>query len=472
VNYRISWSIFLCEILGKGTWMKTVKAIIFSELLVLFITSCAVSPTPVTQITRAVDTPQLTNSPTHQPIPTSPITPSPQLIRTEKPIATITPTATPDPLLTYRCLDLLTTPPPGAGFEGVLALENEYLLDLGTNKRTSLGNVYDITVSPDSKKLAYLRLGSGQLVVADVHNKPLLTIPAPAIPLNPDWDHILRWLDNDRLLIEKMRYVPYKESFKLPSLIVFNPTTREKQEFLPENYPEIVNFPEPSAVGWATSSRMVPDPTLARMVYPAKGEEERPTVLWDTQKGQEITRIFGPNYGGTPIWLPDGSQFAVTAPIRFTGTYYGKHFENLPDEPSVGGEEIIGVNRDGQLKRLTYLTNTVVAHLGEMSWSPDGRYIAYWLTIDESQYPGERLAVLDTFTGQVTNYCIAGYSDPTQGQSGSPIWSPDGKYLAITVPDPKVRFQNNALVIDPFNGYAVQIADDVFSIRGWMSNSP
>ena len=92
----------------------------------------------------------------------------------------------------------------------------------------------------------------------------------------------------------------------------------------------------------------------------------------------------------------------------YTSPAYGNQIENMPGEPSIGGEELVGMSRDGLLKRLTYLTNTYVAHPGAMSLSPDGRYIAYWLTIEDSPYPGERLAVADLLTGNVTNYCIAG----------------------------------------------------------------
>jgi hypothetical protein len=36
---------------------------------------------------------------------------------------------------------------------------------------------------------------------------------------------------------------------------------------------------------------------------------------------------------------------------------------------------------NGLLKRLTYLTNTYVAHPGAMSILSDGRHVAYWLTL-------------------------------------------------------------------------------------------
>ncbi len=132
------------------------------------------------------------------------------------------------------------------------------------------------------------------------------------------------------------------------------------------------------------------------------------------------------------------------------------------------------MSRDGLLKRLTYLTNTYVAHPGAMSLSPDGRYIAYWLTIEASPYPGERLAVADLLTGNVTNYCIAGYPGRSFGESFPPVWSPDGKGLAVTYPVKKPEgrfFGTNVLVLDLEREVAAQVAE-LAAVSGWMLPAP
>jgi Tol biopolymer transport system component len=162
------------------------------------------------------------------------------------------------------------------------------------------------------------------------------------------------------------------------------------------------------------------------------------------------------------------------APIRGAGQYYGEHIDNLPGEPTVGGEELMGMSRDGLLKRLTYLTTTYVAHPGAMSLSPDGRYIAYWLTIEAGPYPGERLAVADLLTGNVRNYCIAGYPDRSFGKSFPPVWSPDGKSLAVTFPvrmQDSNMFDTNVLVLDLEREVAAQVAESA-AVSGWMLPAP
>jgi hypothetical protein len=459
--------------------MKIERVILISALLIVVTAACSVEPIAKAQDTQTVVLPTITFSFTLE--PTKSIiteTPSPKPSVTNLSNEALLVTQTPIVSLTYRCLDILSTPPSDATLDGTLVIplhpneNNNSLLDFKTGTQITLGIVHHLRVSPDQKKLAYLSSNPSQLVVTDLHGKPLVVVPAAAVPINPEADRIVQWLDNERLLIEKRRFIPFKEPYKSPSLLVYNPNTGEKQEFLPEDYPIIYKNPSPGIFVWAFSSYLDPDPTLTRMVYQAETVDDAPIILWDISKGEEITRVHNNyNAGSTPIWLPDGSHVIVVAPVRFTGTN-GTSFDNLPGEPSVGGEEILIVSRDGKLKRLTNLTKTNIAHPGAMSLSPDGRYIAYWLIIQGSQYPGERLAVVDTLTGQVMNYCIAGFPDPAKGYSNPPIWSPDGKFLAITVPDPKVRFQTNALVVDTLHGYAYKVADNVPYIGGWMSNSP
>jgi hypothetical protein len=306
----------------------------------------------------------------------------------------------------------------------------------------------------------------------DNRSRQLVSIPASAITLDPDWDDLIGWLNQEHILIARRRDFPRGSFIKRPSLIVLNPSTREQQEYIPEDYPNHY-VADIWSLAWNSNTRLIPDPALTRLVYPAFGEgADTAVILWDLEAGKVITRIevLSTLFGGTPVWLSDGSAFVVAARIRLESDDYRMPFDNLPGEPYVNGLELLIVSRDGEIQRLTHLTNTYIAAPGEMALSPDERYLAYWLTIMDNRYPGERLAVADMLTGQVTNYCIAGYSE-SEGQSPAPVWSPDGKYLAVTIPDPEIHRQINVLVVDLYHGKAVEIAEKA-EFLGWLVNTP
>ena len=95
-------------------------------------------------------------------------------------------------------------------------------------------------------------------------------------------------------------------------------------------------------------------------------------------------------------------------------------------------------------------------------WSPNGKLVAYWLKI-ENDNRGWQLAVLNTETGEIINYCVGG------GDGSFPIvWSPDDDQIIST-------FRNGdngkleVLLID-INKEIAYIIDDEEVVFGWMGN--
>ena len=120
-----------------------------------------------------------------------------------------------------------------------------------------------------------------------------------------------------------------------------------------------------------------------------------------------------------PRWSPDGQQALVIG---------------LPDFPNFGYFEFYTISRSGEVARLTdlgaYKAKISINRIRiSYSWSPDGRYIAFWITIDED--PVERLAVLDVSTHSVVNYCVPGLK-PLGAYP--PIWSSDGQQMVVYDP--------------------------------------
>jgi Tol biopolymer transport system component len=162
-----------------------------------------------------------------------------------------------------------------------------------------------------------------------------------------------------------------------------------------------------------------------------------------------------------PAWSSDGQYLAA-------GLLHSA--ETSTPEVQIHGNEIYQVDRDGRETRLTYLTNNYSkSEIGRLAWSPDNRYIAFELNVEPISYPeyaeidsrGPRLAVLDTQTYQVTNYCIP------LGVNGSKlIWSPDSRQIIVQNLNVSNR-KMYTLWIDNETGVAAQIAEDMVPV-GWM----
>jgi len=130
---------------------------------------------------------------------------------------------------------------------------------------------------------------------------------------------------------------------------------------------------------------VVPDShgTLAVYVSEDESGEDGFLALSALQQTGEIARLLGGIYsfGGGPRWAPDGEEFYVSAPVT-EGTITG-YDSNTPVNtdsglPSLGGNEVFSVTRDGVISRLTFLTTAFVAGEDGISVSPDGSQMRGW----------------------------------------------------------------------------------------------
>ena len=132
--------------------------------------------------------------------------------------------------------------------------------------------------------------------------------------------------------------------------------------------------------------------------------------------------------------------------------------------PYQGGYDLFRVSRDGEVERLTYLTTKYKAIEEGYTLSPDEKYIAFWLVLDAKDPPRSterQLAILDTETGEITKLCLSGGDFPYP-----PVWSPDSKYLVVTVSDGRNSI-SDVLLVDLEQGLATKIAEQSVG-RGWM----
>lgn len=123
----------------------------------------------------------------------------------------------------------------------------------------------------------------------------------------------------------------------------------------------------------------------------------------------------------------------------------------------------------GEHRRLDYPSSGV--------WSPDGRYMATWISLsgDERQerldagLPLPKLAVWDRDTGLTRRACIPdmGEVDP----SARLTWSPDSRYLVFQTWLPVEGDEMaplRALALDTQTGHAVALSVDVDAVIAWV----
>lgn len=422
-------------------------------------------------------------------VPTQPLESTPSLsLQKESQV----PTYPPETRTKSQCLDVGSTPIHDMSSNGVLILQNRAVqsdgsLELGTihldvqsgqiNKITMEGEVQiGQIVSPNRKLVAYERvtynttgkIAKTELVVADAKDQPL-----HVMPWEDGWILIPAWLDNQRLVINFSDPKSEESASKKPAtLLVLDPFRGERQILIPD-FPRILNT-HPTVLDilpfWEGWQGAIYDPTLTRAVYPRfvdDNDEMYTYAIWDPSKRQLIATLdevfsspsaFGGNFP-MPKWFPDGSRFV---------------FQGQALKANELEVELYEVGRDGQVKQLTHLSSVAYIWESSYSWSPDGRHIAMFLGPPlGAAFEKARVAVLDTATLNVTDYCVnITFSGEGYGGGGplwAPIWSPDGRQFVIT--DWYEKNHRRVILVDIEKNIATQIVEDMEPV-GWMVSEP
>jgi hypothetical protein len=342
----------------------------------------------------------------------------------------------------------------GQGLDGT---ESIHAMDLDSGTLSLLAgdanvSVYSAAVSPDRRWLAYEQISRTDLRQDFV----LSSADGRTVALSP-WDETwvqisggAQWLNDHQVLLRQRRDW-------YDSLVALNPFTGDVQP-LPDDFPGI--YPFMHEVGWKT----VFQPTLGQVLYQGYRGDQAGLTLWDISNSREV--VFVPreiNPWSRPVWSPDGTRFAFSnvAPSGDRPT------------PSPPVEQLFVGTADGRISQITNMgAHLTRATFGELSWSPDGRTVAFWLRaspIDvpvhyppspvDNLEPTYRLGIVDAETGAVTLLCI-----PQGARGGAPAWSPSSTYILANY-----SLGSNSVVwlVDIARYSAVTLAVDEFS-AGWM----
>jgi len=451
--------------LRKSSYHKSQQ--IFKLLQCLFLIAipllgCDVAPssvavsTPLDQSTATVIATQLpvsllTNTSLPAPKPQIPLTPviSPSGA----------PTIPPD-VVRYKCLEVAASIPAGQSLQGAIIFSNDdgsYLWDVQTGEKSFYFqhngfNAYDIDISPDRKRVLFLN--DAQRIMG-VDGRVIWSMSSQLT--------IYSWLNSDQVWgaifsAEKTAYV-----------IVLNPLTGERQELHQDTYPNNLFASRYDKPKWDFLGVPIYDPTLSRAVYPecppgCMKLTDKTIVLWDVKNKRILARLTTKDYfGNTPVWSQDGKQFVIAFDSHFIKT-----LDTLDQR-----DEFYLVTRDGLVRQMTRFADyfKFLEIPNSYKFSPDGQKVAFWMVSRPEPNDAGYLSILNTESGQVTNYCIKGLTVERADSLSAPIWSPDSSQLLVKYGDPNDPNRTGTIVVDIVRDYAAVIAENA-SPQGWMITSP
>lgn len=131
-------------------------------------------------------------------------------------------------------------------------------------------------------------------------------------------------------------------------------------------------------------------------------------------------------YYNVSAWSPDGSWLAYVAPSVIEGSF-AESSEIYGVQPVAGSqpEQWTDLSTAYGAVRINGLTS------GDLSWSPDGTSIAFWvIKLTDASPQSATMHVLNIRTGELRAYCGFSTSEHTPNPPRL-IWSPDSSHLAL-----------------------------------------
>ena len=384
--------------------------------------------------------------------------------------ATLTPVSSVDPntKMKVNCVKESSTLADNKDLEGAILFsagnDNYLFIDPKTSEQTTFiqgESVYgSVAISPSHKNMYYEKLtksgGKSTLMSVVASMDGVIT----TFPYKQEW-MFAWWLNNDRLISETQYQEPHN------SVTIIDPVSGEELEMT-------LNLPDPYFAYTPQDSYLLPvdmDPTMTRVIYFDDGGIGR-LILWNISTQEMLAWLpypvpdtpgLPPGGGPDSSWSLDGSQFVTTSPVRYSDTA-----STIPS-----AEELFSISRDGQVKQLTHFSAVYgFVRIYRYQQSPDGRYIAFWLQVDEdkeksSNDVSQRLVVLDTVTEDVIDYCIS-----ISGQNiirSSPVWSPNSHQLVANYESDNGEWPT--ILLDIVHNFVKPITDNIALYPlGWMVN--
>ena len=404
------------------------------------------SPSPTASPTRLLESPtSLTTS-------TIPIAPTPT--------STATP---PHGEVEYHCINIGDDPTTLNALTGKIVLNGELiphsegkwlsnpslLVDLQTGEQITLApedSPSMFVISPNGRYLAYdTKYGNDytymRINIVDSTNTPVGKFVEKSASFE--------WLNDEILFVHGqvrnnlIALYPFENK-----RIIIPPFETEKERKFPYDFQMLYDW------GFYGSNKIIYNSTLTRAIYAARDG----VIFHDLTTNQDIyTLKTGGDWGVSPKWSPDGTKLAISININLDFGWENRKYE------------LVILDQNGKQLLMTNLSALPgLVYISSLSWSPDGGRIAFWYTTNDDLNTGLRLAVYDTSSQKVIDYCIVKNSDYFSGRGNdtSPIWSPDANFLLISKTD-KPDNNPSAIIVDLNNERATVVKTEYEPV-GWM----
>lgn len=298
------------------------------------------------------------------------------------------------------------------GVIAIYSIDNpKYFLDLETKESFSVPfslddhRLFGGGISPNGQWVAFEvdrvdnngSITESKLVILDAYGQPKATMF-----WMENWGVLRGWLDDNRLFIDG-------KGSHIDSIFIVNPFIGQVLELSP-TIPNIYND-YPSAI-WS----VMPNSDLTLTIYLNSSSSEKGVGynLWDMVAKKSIWHQDSRTAPSIlPFWSPDQTQIGLIVEKRLT-------LENQA--------EVIIIDISGQLVLQTNLsTKYSYVFIGNYeAWSPDGRYLVFWLSLGMNDNPPQTtsLVVLDLKEKTLTDLCIKSY-----GSGSKLVWTQDGQWI-------------------------------------------
>jgi WD40 repeat protein len=295
-------------------------------------------------------------------------------------------------------------------------------------------------------------------------------VPTKAGTFEGSWGDAL-WVNDETMLLYIAQPHPeYPDASPLMIKALLNPLTGEWQP----TYLEGLERKQTGTVSFA--------PDMTRVLFYSEAEGRLPEIqLWDREREailwsqEDLQDTFftsdSKNWTGSAAWSPDSNWVAFTA------------VESRNEDGWSLGVGVYLLDREGGAGKI--ITDFHVRYgppftAGTLSWSPDGRYLAMSVSIAGSDSDGpyvqeDRFYLYDLKNDDLLDLCWSrelhsGYNSTMR----TLVWSPDSRYLAyvanVSVLEDGQRLPRTLILVDIYTGEVIELVENAVRLGGWSAH--
>jgi len=214
--------------------------------------------------------------------------------------------------------------------------------------------------------------------------------------------------------------------------------------------------------GKKSSSGAVWAPDSKHLAFTSDRDGKRQIYVISPSGGEATQLTTEPDGVSSPAWAPDGTSIAFTSTSPEEKSLKDRK-DRYGDFEIVNGDYRMShlwlVKADGRKAKPEQLTSGDGYSVGDFSWSPDGRRIAFSAARDPDlgSRDTEVIYLLDLADRRVRKLVDA------KGPNNKPRWSPDGKEIAyVGGGQPFSYFMNSHIAVIPAEGGASRLITETF----------